>query len=374
MAIKDTTLYIGRFNPFHLGHAHVLERALKTSKKVIVLVGSTGQPRSLKNPFSYTERYNMISWWAEGIEHNAELIIRALPDHPYNDALWISSVQEAVKHFSPDNTVHLTGSDRDDSTWYLKSFPQWELDLVPEHSREDALSKMCATSVREILYTNQSTTSGTLLKFKVPASSADFLLKFMNTEAGKKLRSEYEFISDYKKSWSSAPYEPIFVTTDAVVVQSGHVLVIQRGAYPGKGLWALPGGFINPKETLQDCVIRELIEETGIRLTDGKKSAEITAQFLKGAIKDREIFDKPDRSSRGRTITTAFLIQLDDTKPLPKVKGMNAPSSETSGKKVLETRNTFWLPINEALHRTDMWFEDHHGILSHFVSKLNSRY
>jgi bifunctional NMN adenylyltransferase/nudix hydrolase len=57
---KDVSVYIGRFNPFHRGHAYVLEEALKTSKLVIVLVGSAGQARTPKNPFTFTERKEMI--------------------------------------------------------------------------------------------------------------------------------------------------------------------------------------------------------------------------------------------------------------------------------------------------------------------------
>jgi bifunctional NMN adenylyltransferase/nudix hydrolase len=167
-----------------------------------------------------------------------------------------------------------------------------------------------------------------------------------------------------------APYEPIFSTTDAVLVQSGHVLVIVRGAFPGEGLWALPGGFVDVLERLVTCVVREIMEETGIKLAEGKRADEITRAMLLGSIKDKEIFDNPGRSSRGRTITTAFLMQLDDTKPLPKVKGMFAPLHETGGKKVVETRKAFWLPIAEALQHSDRWFEDHHAILETMVARL----
>ena len=54
----------------------------------------------------------------------------------------------------------------------------------------------------------------------------------------------------YKARWRTAPYAPIFCTVDALVQTGGHVLLVRRGGYPGKGLWALPGGFLEPRERL----------------------------------------------------------------------------------------------------------------------------
>ena len=63
-----------------------------------------------------------------------------------------------------------------------------------------------------------------------------------------------EFYKDYKAQFSMLPYPPVFVTGDAVVTCAGHLLVVERGGMPGKGLWALPGGFINQKETVEECI------------------------------------------------------------------------------------------------------------------------
>ena len=68
---------------------------------------------------------------------------------------------------------------------------------------------------------------------------------FVNTPIYDYLKQEHDYILGYRRAWEAAPYPPTFVTTDAVVVQSGHILLIQRKAAPGKGLWALPGGFLN---------------------------------------------------------------------------------------------------------------------------------
>lgn len=384
MALKDVTVYIGRFNPFHNGHAHVLRRALETSKLVIVLVGSSGQARNTKNPLTFDERLDMIRQWQlnESADWHQKLVILPLRDYLYNDALWIRSVQRTVKQavtkFCRQNDtiltdIRITGSDRDDSTWYLSAFPQWKLDLVEPYRQDDSLN-VSATQIREWMFSKEYSleNAGKMAKL-VPASTLRFLDRFSQTLPFSELVFEYEFIKNYKKSWESAPYEPIFVTTDAVVIQSGHILVVERANMPGRGLWALPGGFLKPKDRLRRGAVRELVEETGIRLAEGKKSEEITDQILSGSIRDKEMFDHPDRSLRGRTLTMAYLFRLDDTKPLPKVKGMNVPAYESNGQTIVETADAFWLPINEALEQTSMWFEDHLAIIEWAVNTMDSR-
>ena len=74
------------------------------------------------------------------------------------------------------------------------------------------------------------------------------------------------------------------------------MLLIQRGNMPFKGSWAFPGGFMNMDETTEQCAIRELEEETGLRLS---KIQQIGA------------YSKVDRDPRGRTITIAYLAIVD---------------------------------------------------------------
>ena len=379
MALKDVTVYIGRFNPFHNGHAHVLKRALETSKLVIVLIGSSGAARNTKNPLTFEERKTMIEKWYVGINTASALRILPIRDYPYNDALWIRQVQNVVKTTVEAyrlqsgellSSTYITGSDRDSSTWYLNAFPQWKLDLVEPYRQDDTLN-VSATMIRDWLFGKTDTeVQGKMAKF-VPPPTLRFLSEFSKTKEYAELVYEYDFIKKYKKAWEAAPYAPTFVTSDAVVIQSGHILVIERANMPGRGLWALPGGFLNQNERFRQGAIRELVEETGITLAEGKKAKELTAQILNGSVRDKEIFDHPERSLRGRTITTAFLFRLDDTKPLPKVKGMNVPAYEANGKQIVETADAFWLPINEALEQTDRWFEDHLSIVEHFMGRVD---
>ena len=156
---------------------------------------------------------------------------------------------------------------------------------------------------------------------------------------------EREFVETYKKQYASLPYPPIFSTADAVVIQSGHVLMIRRRAEPGKGLWALPGGYVNANtdKSVEDAAIRELREETGIK---------VPAPVLRGSIVRSKVFDAIDRSARGRIITHAFYIQLPDGE-LPKVKGSD------------DADKARWVPIAEV--KSEECFEDHYEILQHFL-------
>ena len=89
------------------------------------------------------------------------------------------------------------------------------------------------------------------------------------------------------------------VTADCVVItkeEHPKVLLIQRGAAPYKGCWAFPGGFMNMDETTEQCAIRELEEETGLRVSNVHQIA---------------AYSKVDRDPRGRTITVAYLAIID---------------------------------------------------------------
>jgi len=91
-------------------------------------------------------------------------------------------------------------------------------------------------------------------------------------------------------------YPRPMVTVDVVVLrleQEPQVLLIRRDHPPFEGAWALPGGFMEMEETLEEAARRELEEETGIRA---------------GEMIRFETYDQPGRDPRGRSITQVFVM------------------------------------------------------------------
>ena len=86
------------------------------------------------------------------------------------------------------------------------------------------------------------------------------------------------------------------VTADVAVLrleELPEILLIKRKDPPFEGHWALPGGFLEMEETLEEAARRELMEETGIR----------AAELIRF-----DTYDKPGRDPRGRTITQVFVM------------------------------------------------------------------
>lgn len=345
----DYLVFIGRFEPFHNGHAAVARFALGRARKVIFLVGSADTPRTIKNPWTVAERAVMIQ--SALADASDRLLIRPLRDHLYNESLWCAAVQrtvaEAIKADggAPGARVGLVGKDKDASSYYLQEFPQWDL-LDVRHTET-----LSATELRRYLFeANQLDSHGGLMMIRanVPGPVFDMLEAFRkNSPAFKQLVAEHRFIDTYRAAWADAPYPPTFVTTDAVVVHSGHVLLVRRRAEPGKGLWALPGGFVGQGEGLLDSCLRELREETRLK---------IPVPVLKGSIKGEHVFDHPDRSLRGRTITHAYHFEFPAGE-LPEVRGGD------------DADKARWIPVSEALEMSPQLYEDHLHILEFFLGR-----
>lgn len=339
---------IGRYEPVHNGHISNYTQAFSVAEKVHILIGSAYQPRTIKNPFTFHERTMMIQKTLESMGISPErYYISPIKDFSYNDNLWIQQVQEVVMSKDPeikDKDIAILGHEKDDSSWYLRAFPNWNFIPLSAYV-EFGTNPIDATKIRELFFEGHlDYITGT-----VPKPVFDALLRFSKSVEYKTLVEEYNFIKDYKRSWEAAPYAPTFFTVDSVVLQGGHILLVKRKFAPGKGLWALPGGFLNQNETARVAAVRELREETGLK---------VPVPVLNGSITYEKLFDKPDRSLRGRTLTQAFLIELNTGESeLPKVKGND------------DAEVAKWFKISEVLEMSDMLFEDHLSIIKTMIGR-----
>ena len=85
------------------------------------------------------------------------------------------------------------------------------------------------------------------------------------------------------------------LTVDGVIIEEGKILLIKRKREPFKNKWSLPGGYVEYNEKVEDAVIRELTEETGLKV-------EIKKLF--------GVYSDPGRDPRGHTITIVFLMNI----------------------------------------------------------------
>lgn len=333
----DYAVLIGRFQPFHKGHAEVIEHGLKIARKVIVLVGSANRPRGLRNPFSFEERVEMIEGHF-GVDSFGVLSILPLPDAAYDDEEWVQNVQHAVRMATSRDVaprIALIGSNKDNSTYYLRLFPQWSYEPIEQ------AEKMNATAIREAYFEGGNVLSDGEFSRWLPETVSVLLARWRGEKFFAELMKERTFVKEYRETWGTGP----FMAVDAVVVQSGHVLLIERGRPPGVGKLALPGGFLDPDETLLQGALRELQEETGLFIP-----IEDAPLYLKA----KDVFDDVYRSARARMITTGFLFELPPG-PLPHVQGGD------------DAAFAKWVEI--AALRTDEMFSDHAFIIKKLLKQ-----
>lgn len=334
----DVLIYIGRFQPFHQGHSAMLQVALSRAAKVIVVLGSAGGPRTTKNPFTAEERQKIICESVLALDASRVKDLQFIAIRDYNDGQrWVQAVQAAVsKLVLPGASIGLFGHFKDSSSLYLKDFPAWPL---VHQSNFGALN---ASDIRRHWWQDQGSTEA--FNALIPAAVKKWMRSFKATPDFKVLMDEFAFLEHYREVWAAAPYPPVFVTVDAVVQCGDYVLMIQRGGQPGRGCWALPGGFLDQHERVADAAIRELAEETCV---------DLPWQALVDARQDSALFDHPDRSLRGRTLTHAFYFKL--ALPLPKITAADDAAAAR------------WVPVRQILGMESQIFEDHLLILDHFL-------
>lgn len=134
------------------------------------------------------------------------------------------------------------------------------------------------------------------------------------------------------------------VTADCILFSKKnnelHVLLIERGNEPFRGMWAFPGGFLEEDETIEACAARELQEETG--LTDI-----VMEQFY--------VFTEPKRDPRGRTISVAFIGFIDSEKHHPVASD--------------DAANIRWFSVDSLPHLAF----DHDKVIEKALNTINSR-
>ena len=330
---------IGRWQIFHKGHETLLKAALATAEHVIVVIGSAFCARDVRNPFNWQERETMIGSCLTPAQL-ARVKFLKIRDY-YNDERWNSAVHEGVHQLTGGKTATLVGFMKDHTSYYQTNFPNWARQEVSQEFSIDA------TSLRNVFFEgNDPDARIEVLRPYVNTSVLNYLQAWARLPVYGERVKEHLAVVAYRKHWDADAY----LTADAVLCAAGHVLLVRRGGEVGHGLWAIPGGFLNPGERFYSGALRELHEETGFRTLEST---------MKAAFKGSQVFDHPARSARGRLITNAFFFDLGNVR-LPEVNGADD---------ALEAK---WVPIEDLPAFEGMLFEDHATILGAFIDAWNS--
>jgi 8-oxo-dGTP diphosphatase len=153
--------------------------------------------------------------------------------------------------------------------------------------------------------------------------------------------------ADFLASYDPGAFPPVAVTVDVVIltVRQGPLsaLLVQRGAHPYRGRWALPGGFVNEREDLDAAARRELAEETGIT--------------ARAHLEQLGSYGDPGRDPRMRVVSVAYLAFVPDL-PRP-----------TAGSDAAEAR--FW-PVADVMAGRGLAF-DHDRIRADAVERARAK-
>jgi bifunctional NMN adenylyltransferase/nudix hydrolase len=370
----DLAVMLGRFRIFHNGHKSVIDLALTKANRVLIGVGSANKSRDTDgNEFTAVEAAAMIrEVYPLDTTDGARISIRLIDDVLYDemDLFWIMGVQrtvaEEVAYMRKINLigekayVGLIGFSKDSTSYYLKKFPQWSSIAAPGFKQNGKI--VSATDIRkDFFYSDVHADNLMHLLDRVPMGVFKYMAHWAATNAQtmQSLREERNFLASYKEDHQfrgkldaegrplGIKYKPTHTTVDAILIQSGHVLLIKRKLNPGKGKWALPGGFVEEHENITTATTRELKEETKIALS---------LNVLQLAFRKRHVFAGVGRSGRGRIITHVSLYLLNDRDELPRVEGAD------------DAEKAEWVPLGE-LDPTQM-HDDHWHLIMKMIGSM----
>jgi bifunctional NMN adenylyltransferase/nudix hydrolase len=179
--VRRIHIVIGRFQPVHNMHVALIRRAAVDCDRLLILLGSSNQPASLRNPWSWGEREQMIGGAIPDIMH---VRYRPLRDVPGDDDEWCAHVRDVIERFAALEfqgepvATRLFGVQKhgDDSAYYLRLFHEAEL-LDPS-----TFERIDASAVRAAIFAPSVTHVPDTVKAMVPRSVALHLQSYLFTE------------------------------------------------------------------------------------------------------------------------------------------------------------------------------------------------
>lgn len=349
--MSDTKIgvVVNRFSYITDDHAQLIKKASQENNFVIIAIGSSDRACDINCPFTFEERKSVIEDIMASDEfHSYSYCIVPLEDSPYNSISWTTKAHSLVY-----NAIEYINVNPKSINVYVFDSTSFEYEkLFPAPSFNVIKVKKNISNEKDIFFTDSIVNWAT----KFDRIAIQHYAHYAGTERYYRLETEYNAVKSMEESWASSPFPPTFVTTDAVVYYRGHVLVVTRNGPVGNGLYCLPGGFLSQNHTVNEGIIENLKKDTGIK---------VYKPILQSNVVDSHVFDDPNRSARGRIITTTGLIVLDNVSSLnelPKVR--NVKGNKTHAR---------WLSLYEIEHHSDKFFEDHFYIIKYMLSLVDNK-
>lgn len=165
------------------------------------------------------------------------------------------------------------------------------------------------------------------------------------TDMSKANLTEDEFLQDY----DIRKYAAVGVTVDLAIFTIRNsklcVLLIERGGHPEKGKWALPGGFVNTDESLDEAAARELMEETNLTIADGY-------------LEQLKTYGNPTRDKRG------FIVSVSYVAFVPKVERPKAGDDAVKA---------HFFPVEDVLNDDFELAFDHQTIITDGLDRTRAK-
>jgi len=252
---RHISVVIGRFQPLHLGHCYLINKAAQVCDKLIIILGSSDK-KDAHNPWSVEERKNMIG--RDGI------VFEPVTDHP-DDDVWLKNVEAAVnKHTRDDDNIILYGHKKPDGYDYEKWF-KWTFREV------DNYRNVNASDIRKMLIENKDASDYVPENvWDIIKSKTEILSKGKHLTLNKKI---YKNQDGHDVQWEYAERaNGVQVAAIIGVTADDDVILVRQFRAPvGRKVFELPAGITDvPGETLKETIAREFKEETGYSIKNIK--------------------------------------------------------------------------------------------------------
>jgi bifunctional NMN adenylyltransferase/nudix hydrolase len=304
-----------------------LKKAFEVAERVLVFVGSANLPRTLKNPFTFYERSNLIDHILQVTEET--YTIYPLNDYILDNKRWKDQITTIV---GDETSVVVIGGSKGE--WYYDLFPEYDV-MLP-----NTILPINATDIRNSFY--ESTTFPDLNV--VPVSTLNFMADFAIQSSWYGYLVEwYNKVNKLRGEFGKGP----FLTCDNVITHRDRVLLVKRKNQPGKGLWAIPGGYFDATDnSLSFGCHRELDEETSINL-----SYEQFEEFKQGF----RIFDSKARSHKTRIVTYSSYVAIPSELDITVSAGDDAGEAK------------FFL-LSDVKNMKSKTYDDHYDQIEYFTN------